>query len=104
MAMMVKKTRPLTIAAPRWCNQTCWRRHIILSVQGLLCTHPRAPIEINHHMDGIRRCRRLCHICVCSCHLLFLFSLLLDQSHIVLSATSSMRRECHESVMSSVTN
>src|SRR5260221_4340510 len=31
-----------------------------------------APVEVNHHMDGTRRCSRWCHVCVCSCHLLFL--------------------------------
>src|SRR5258708_18389593 len=31
-----------------------------------------APIEINHHMDGTRRCGRFCHVCMRSCHLFFL--------------------------------
>jgi hypothetical protein len=31
-----------------------------------------APVEINHHMDGTRRCRRWCYIRMCLCHLLFL--------------------------------
>src|SRR5258708_22902739 len=33
-----------------------------------------APVEINHHMDGTRRCRRWCQGWLCLCHLLFLFS------------------------------
>src|SRR6266699_1684525 len=31
-----------------------------------------APIEIHHHMDGTRWCRRWCHVWVYSCHLYFL--------------------------------
>src|SRR5260370_688959 len=31
-----------------------------------------APIEINHHMDGARRCSRFCHVWMCLCHLFFL--------------------------------
>src|SRR5260221_3401282 len=31
-----------------------------------------APIEINHHMDGTRRCSRFCQMCVYSCHLFVL--------------------------------
>src|SRR5258708_34535145 len=31
-----------------------------------------APVEIHHHMDGTRRCRRGCHVSVCLCHLFVL--------------------------------
>src|SRR5260221_2291845 len=31
-----------------------------------------APVEINHHMDGTRRCSRFCHVWMCLCHLFVL--------------------------------
>src|SRR5258708_29351728 len=104
MAMTVKKTRPLTIAAPRWCNQTCWRRHIILSVRGSysrIREHRLRSTTTWMGSDGAGGCvisacaRAICSSCSRSFH---------DRSYIVLSATSSMRRERHESIMSSIMN